>query len=245
MAITFFASTSAPADNGAQDNSVARSVTPPGSMAAGDLVIVTVNHRSGSATISNSGTGGQTWTPEAQVAVSGSGQMRRFWCRFNGTWDADPQFDTSSHTGIAITLEMVVFRPTSASNTWASDVAQTNSSTTPATPFDVVATGQVAIADSTVTVVSFATCQANTWALQTGGWANPDSITQRRNTTGTDISLSTGYLIQTSPGATGNVTNRQATLGGSDTRWIIQTFKEVSPSGVFLSRPLSGGFQEF
>ena len=127
---------------------------------------------------------------------------------------------------------MAVFRPTTGTNTWAVDVAQASDNFTgSASPANYIATGQTSIAASTVTVASWVVADNVSWSLVTGGWSNPGGITQVRNLFGDDTSVSIAYKIQTSPGATGNVTNHQGANGPDAGRWFIQTFKEVAAAG--------------
>ncbi len=227
MAITFFGDASTPTDNASQDDSVARSVTPPGSMLNGDFVYVLVMQRNSTATVSVSNTGGQSWTTNTQSAFGGSAVARTFWCRFNGTWSANPSFTTDTAGTLGYSVIMLVFRPTNGANTWSSDVAlATNSFTGPGSPFDVTATGQTSISTNTVTIAAFFVIDDDSWILQTAGWANP-SQAQYRNLQGSDMSASFAYKIQTSPAATGNVTNRQSVVTGTNGRWFIQTFAET------------------
>lgn len=225
---SYFGQASAPADNGAQDSSVARTITPPASMTAGDLVIIYASTLEASGTFTVSTTGGQTWNSETQ---NGTAIIRRiFWTTFNGTWSADPQVDESVHGTLAVTLQMMVIRPTSTSCTWSQDVANSSSTGTPSgPPYDSTLTGQTVSANS-VTGAFWASTDDDTWALQTGGWANPGGVTQIRNTTGIDMSISLAYLINSSAGATGDVTNRQTANGPDSTGKNIMTWKESCSS---------------
>jgi len=224
--ITFFDSSSTPTDNGANGDAADLTLTPPASMVAGDFVYVHVTHRSNGATLTNVVTGGQSWTAETNRSNGTSSVERGFWCRFNGTWAADPTFHTNVSQGSAFTAIMLVFRPTGGGNTWAVDVAeQFVTFATPGSPFDVTRAGQTALTASTVTIASFhASSDANTWSLQTGTWTAP--YAQIRNTTGAGTSTQLAYLIQTSAAATGSVVSRQnAALAGAT---MIQTFKEIA-----------------
>lgn len=239
MAITYFGSASSPVDNGTQTDAAARTVTPPASMQVGDLVYVVVSDRNTGITITNSVTGGQSWTALGQVA-SGSQTTRVFWARFNGTWSADPSFESSYKAlAYAFTVVMHVFRPTGTSNTWAIDVAQTSGSATPSSPYDVTATGQTALTASTVTLATFFNTWGNaqTFSLQTAGW-NVAGSAQYRNLSLGVTSLQTDYKIQTSTGATGNVTTR--ILESVATFWMVVTFKEITGSSSITVTDVDG-----
>lgn len=228
MGISYFGYSANPADGATLDDSAAVVWTPPASMQSGDFVVVYVSQRDPGSTITNSTTGGQTWSAGTAVA-SGSQQVRRFTTTYNGSWSANPAFDTSFRNGLRFSAVGIVFRPTG-TPTWATDVAQANGNATPSTPFDVVAAGQTAVAASTVTIA----CWFNTsfggepFSLQTGGWTNPGSVSQFRNANGAgnDITLSLAYKINTVAGATGDVTNRMTQ--SITTLWMIETFKDQS-----------------
>lgn len=208
---------------------------------SGDLIAIQVVQRDGNPTLTVGTSGGQTWTAEALNSPGASVSGQTFWARFNGTWTADPVFNSTANFGGAISAISRVFIPTNPLNTWAVDVAQSLGSATPTTPFDVTITGQTAVASSTVTTGCWflTNSTATTWTLQTAGWANPNSEAQWRNQQGTDISVSCAYKINTSAGATGNVANRQATATGIVTYWNVETFKEVAapPAPAFSVAP--------
>lgn len=245
MAITFFGSANNPTDDGSLGGPGPIAVTPPASMVAGDLVILAGQCKTAE-DITVSETGGQSWTAlDHWTGISGvTDRVRLFYARFNGTWSANPSLTVVADTD-AFTVVMMVFRPSASSNTWAIDVAQTSTSASaPATPFDVTITGITTLTDGALVFAGWATADNNTWALQTGGWANP-GLAQYRNSLGTDQSMSFGYLVKTPAGATGNVTNRQATLGGDSYHTAILAFKEQSslPTGIeaIIAQSAAGG----
>lgn len=236
MAITFRGATCNPADNGTLDDSGdPTAVTPVASMAAGDLCYLVAVTRSASASLSISNAGGQSWNA-LTLRQAGSTSQRTFWCRFNGIWSANPSV-TDGGAGVQFQLFMAVWIPTSSSNTWAVDVAEAYQGfAAPSSPYDVTATGQTAVASSTVTAAAFTSFDNNGWTIQTAGWSNAGSA-QYRNVDAVnfrDMSISVAYKIQTSSGATGNITNRQTSAGPDTGKWTIVTFKEQS-SGVTVS----------
>lgn len=230
MTISYFGYSANPVDNSALDDSADRVWTPPSSMLANDFCVLYVSQRDPGATLTNKVTGGQTWSAGTAIA-SGSQQVRRFTCTYNGTWSANPEFGTSFSGGLRFSIIGVVFRP-SGTPTWATDVAQNSGNATPSTPFDVTATGQTAVASSTVTIA----CWFNTsfdgevFSLQTGGWTNPGGVSQFRNkvSASNDMTLSLAYKINSAAGTTGNVTNRMTQ--SITTLWMIETFKDQSAS---------------
>ena len=246
MAITYHNSASTPADNGTQAAPGPVAVTPPASMADGDLVVIVGQIRSnlGTNVLTISEAGGQTWTTEASFGTSGSVTGRLFWCRFNGTWSANPSVVSSGGT-VALTVVMHVFRPTASSNTWAIDAAQSEVDfSAPSTPFTVTITGQTTTAADTVGVAVWMTSDDNTWDTLAGsGWATTGTA-QYRNTTGSDQSSTYAHNIRTSAGTQANVSKNQATLGGDAGSTIIITFKEEAGGGGGATEPgwLGGGW---
>lgn len=233
MSVTFRAVKAIPNDNASRDDATAisfdRTAAPLLTMAVGDLVVVEVSHRDPGTTISNSNAGGQTWYPLATVA-SGSQQLRRFWCSFNGTWASDPAFDVNVRLGVKFSAIMRVFRP-SGLPTWAVDQAQINGYLAPGSaPYDVTATGQDPDGATSVTLASwFNTSYAGEpFALQTAGWSNDGSAAQFRNQSGSssDMTISTAYKLNASDVATGNVVNRITQT--ITTLWSVVTFKDQS-----------------
>lgn len=223
-AITYFASASNPTDNNSLD-STTLAVTPPGSMLAGDLVIMIANARDSGQTLAISATGGQTWT--SQTGNTTNASQRIFWARYNGTWSANPSVSFPA-VARATTVVMHVFRPSSSANGWVLDVAQTNSSyAAPASPFDVAITGITTVTNGALVLASWVSTDNNTWQVQTGGWTSAGG-TQYRNADGNDSSQSAAYRIMPTAGASGNVTNRQTANGGDAGNTSILAFKEVS-----------------
>jgi hypothetical protein len=227
-AITFFGSASQPADNGAQAGPTSLTITPPGSMVAGDLVYILGLYRAATVTITIGDAGGQSWTSETNRQGS-SLTARVFWARFNGTWSTNPTITNTTGT-LALTAVMVVFRPTTGTNVWAIDQAeQFTAYTAPSTPFTVTRTGQTTAQADTVTIAAWTSADDNTWNTLSGAGWTALGTAQFRNTTGSDTSASIAYKIQTVSGATGNVSQNQATLGGDAGITDILTLYESAP----------------
>ena len=244
MAITYFNSASTPADNGAQAGPGPVAITPPASMLTGDLVYVFCQYR-GAETITVSVAGGQSWNTLAAIANTNiAGQV--FWCRFNGTWSANPSFTNTTGTA-ALTCVMHVFRPTDTGKVWAVDVAQVETDfAAPASPFTVTITGQTTVNASTVGIAAWATADDNTWASLAGtGWA-VSGAAQYRNTTGQDQSCTFAHNIQTAQVTQANVSKNQATLGGdAGTTSIVTLYESDPPTDVFFENvyPIESGMK--
>jgi hypothetical protein len=223
MAITYFGSASTPADNGTNitDPTV---VTPPGSMLAGDLVLMIAESRDSTATLAISNTGGQSWTSETQQNQTNC-RIRLFWCRFNGTWTANPSVsfgNTNPHIVV-----MHVFRPSNTSSVWAVDVAQVSGNyAAPGGAHTVTIPGITTITDGALVFAAWASSDNNTWGSLTAGWSTP-GLAQYRNSSGNDQSETHAYKVMATAGASGNVSKNQATLGGDAGAYLIIAFKAV------------------
>jgi len=230
MAITYFGSASTPVDNGT-NTANPTAVTPPVGMLAGDLVLMIAESRDSTATLAISNTGGQSWTSETQQNQTNC-RIRLFWCRFNGTWTANPRVsfgNTSPHIVV-----MHVFRPSNTSSVWQVDVAQvSNNFAAPGAPNRTVTIpGITTITDGALVFAAWATADDNTWGSLTGGWLIPapnpaQDPFQYRNTSGSDQSQTHAYKVMTIAGASGNVSKNQATLGGDAGAYLIIAFKAV------------------
>lgn len=232
MTIAFFGVATSPADNSGLTGPTV-TLTPPASMQDGDLVFVSVRYRASTGTITNSVTGGQAWTAETQYDTTNI-RARAFWCRFNGTWAANPEFTITTGTN-AIDAQMLVFRPTSAAYTWSLDAAPATATyTAPSTPFTVTRAGRDTVAPSTVTIAGWHSVDNNTWGTLSGtGWSKTSLGAQYRNT---NNSSTWAYNIRTSQGTVVDVSQNQATLGGDAGSTLLITFAETlvstAPTGV-------------
>ncbi|MEJ7830724.1 MAG: hypothetical protein WKF91_21120 [Segetibacter sp.] len=231
--ITYFGSASIPVDDPAAANAVATiTVTPPASMVSGDLVCFWGQTKTNTGTFSVTTTGGQTWNSVTPVLTATTLQAAQlFWCRFNGTWAANPTITViggSPYTGV-----MHVFRPTTSSNTWAVNIDMTELDfSAPATPSTVTITGQTTTQASTITLASWFSADDNAWGSIAGaGWLSTGTD-QYRNLSGSDQSSSFAHKIQTVAGATGNVSKNQTALGGDLGTTGIITFYEVGGSSA-------------
>jgi hypothetical protein len=224
MAITYFGSASTPVDNGT-NTANPTAVTPPGGMLAGDLVLMIAESRDSTATLAISNTGGQSWTSETQQNQTNC-RIRLFWCRFNGTWTANPSVsfgNTNPHIVV-----MHVFRPSNTSSVWQVDVAQvSNNFAAPGAPNRTVTIpGITTITDGALVFAAWATADDNTWGSLTAGWSTPGSA-QYRNTSGSDQSQTHAYRVMAIAGTSGDVSKNQATLGGDAGAYLIIAFKAV------------------
>jgi len=225
MKIDYFASASTPADNG-PNTANPTAVTPPGGMQVGDLVLMVGESRDTSATIAISSTGGQTWTSETQVNhPTANCRIRLFWCRFNGTWTANPSVsfgNTNPHIVV-----MHVFRPSNTNSVWQIDAAQVAGNyAAPPVPRIVTLPEITTIAEGALVFATWASSDNNTWGSLTSGWTTP-GLPQYRTISGADLSQTHAYRVMTTAGATGNVSKNQATLGGDPGVYLIIAFKAV------------------
>lgn len=204
QAQTFLGTSSTPADNAAAVGPTV-TVTPPASMQAGDLAIIYAQYRNTGGTLTIGATGGQSWN--TMTAYTGSTQhIRIFWCRFNGTWAANPTVTLGTGTN-ALTAVMYVFRPTNANNIWAVNAVQTNS-VSGTNPNSI--TGYNTTMPNSVTMAFWSSAAANTWGTLTGtGWSKTGLPNQVRNTSGGQ-SHTAAYRIMATAGATNNVAQTQS-----------------------------------
>lgn len=228
MAVSYFGTSSNPADNGAVAGPTV-SIVPPASMVAGQLVILVAEYRASTVTHSISNTGGQTWNSATNVQDATVGITHRlFWCRFNGTWSANPSVTVTTGT-LGMTLLMTVWSPTNSVNTWS--------------VFEGFASGNVAgpsIAlgsrNSTVNDVQFdyvVTADDNTWGR--GGGSQWDGIVNFyvRNTQGNDLSIAWAYCIRGS-GTALTCNFSEATLGTDPIGYGVITIRESGPNSITI-----------
>lgn len=217
---TFHGVTSVPADNGTNATTTI-TLTPPASMVTGDLVVVTLTQR-GTATFSVGVTGGQTWTSIGRDVGTTNVALETYWARYNGTWAANPRFDFSAGTNT--TAVMIVFRPDDNTKVWATEQIATNNT--------VGGTVSISNVNTTfapnVTFASWSSADDNTWGSLTGtGWVKTSLSAQYRNLAGSDASSTFAYQFQSTPAATNQVSQTQATLGLDDTVTRRITFYET------------------
>lgn len=220
---TFFGSARNPADTSAAVSPPV-SITPVSNMVENDLCIVHVGARASSAfDFSNSTTGGQTWNKAGEFDSTNTAKQATFWCEFNGTWDANPAF--TNNGSVAMWAEMQVFRPGTSTSSWAVDQAYAGANfSAPTTPFTVTRNGVTNTQANTVTVATWQSVDDNTWGTLSGaGWATYSPLYTR---VGTNASHAHAYYIGGS-GGTGNVSLREATLGGDAGSTSIVSFYEV------------------
>lgn len=230
MSITYFNSASTPADNGT-NTANPTAVTPPGSMQAGDLVLMIAQARANSGTLAISNAGGQIWTSETQQNQNFC-RIRLFWCRFNGAWTGGNPSVSMGSTN-SNTVVMHVFRPSNTSSVWQVDVAQVSANfSAPGSPYTVTIPGITTITDGALIFATWASNDDNTWGSLTGGWSTPGSA-QYRNLAGSDQSQTHAYWgIPTAAGmpiagATGNVSKNQVLNAADPGAYLIIAFKAV------------------
>lgn len=230
MAFTLFGSASSPADNGSANEPTTLTITPPGSMTSGMLVLVYVFYRATSASaVSVSNAGGQSWTQlEGGGGDTGSNSMNSslHWCEFDGTWDASPAFAVGALSGtVPCTAVMLVFQGATG---WSVDVASSKVAMSAA--LSPTITAQDPVASGTLSVAAWMVSAANTWGSISGsGWAVAGDA-QYRNTAGSDISGSFAYIYVADGTAPADVTQTQsASTAGIK---LIVTFTGTPASGA-------------
>jgi len=198
---TFFGVSSTPTDNAAQAGPTV-AVTPPASMLAGDLAIIYAHYRGTGVTLAMSAAGGQTWNAGATTFASNQSYFIS-WCRYNGTWGANPSVTAGVGNTNGLTVVMYVYRPTTANSLWGVNIAQTASGTNNANPSPITAV--TTTLPNTVTMAFWCNALTDTWGTLTGGgtgWSKTGLSDQYRNTT-TGQSHTAAYNIRASAGSTG------------------------------------------
>ena len=245
---TFIGVTAVPTDSGTAANAgptvtIDKDAGALSSAQAGDLIVVVVQYRA----VADTGTmgqvlpneyGGQNWNIERGHTGS-SHHSRIIWCRFNGTWTADPTFshyvNGAVSGSLALTAVAMVFRPDSTAKHWVVCNGPIRGTfTAGSSPFTKTITGLTPRKNDTVTVGVFSTADDNTWGSLSGtNWTQSGLSAQYRNTTGSDQSLAIVYQLQGTAAATNNVSLNQATLGGDAGGTQIVSFAAITmPEGT-------------
>lgn len=196
----------------------------------GDLIIMLAQYK-GNATLSiiNST---QSWTALTQQANGTSSVARLFWCRYDSALGADQGQVTVTSGTAALTPVVHVFRPTSSSNTLTLDGTPATGTFTNASA-TVTITGPTTTATSTITFAAWCSEDDNTWGTLSGsGWSKTGLTAQWRNLSGTDISLTAAYNIQSSATTLANVSQTQLTLGNDPGIWMVASWKETGASFI-------------
>lgn len=246
MAITLFGTASTPADNGTNTTNPTV-VTPPGSMTAGQLVYIVACGANTSGTVyapgayAGTSAGGQTWTAGAAQRNASRNRTRCFWCRFNGTWSANPSLYMPGTANNIV--RMLVFSGThGASTSWEVGTAEAgNTYTAPTTPFTVSISGVTVGTGGELEIATWTSADDNTWGTLADpgseGWVQVTGPGQVRNTSGAyDQSIANAYLITPHSGGIGGVSLNQATLGGDLGTRCSVVFREYNTvSGTVVS----------
>jgi hypothetical protein len=214
--------------------------TPPGSIQTGDLVVAIVHYRASTVTINVGNDGGQSWTATNQQTYSTTNALRIFYCIYDGTWDANPSFTVGSGT-VAMTGQMLAFR--NASSTL--DVATTMSGYAATTAVNI--TGTTTQTDNALVLAVWSSQDNNTWGSLSSGWYAP-GIGYIRNTS--NGSISAAYMVNSDPGATGDVSKNQSGADAGITALmafqgssfaapvLISASSNISPGGEYTTAQL-------
>lgn len=228
---TFFGMSSSPLTDNTAGNAPTATVIPPALMQTGDLVILYGQYRNAATTLTIGTTGGQTWNSEPMFQ-GGTQSIFISWCRFNGTWAANPTV-TGGTAGNPLTAVMYVYRPSLATNMWGVNVAQTN--TTPVTNATAqLINGVTTTLPKTVTMAFWSNSATTTWANSGGaptnvGWTKPSFPTlagQIRNSQGSGQSHTAAYNIQATAATLNNAQQTQS--AGTNTLRSIMSWHELT-----------------
>ena len=230
MAITYFNSTSFPADN-SSGNNANPTLTPPASMQEGDLVVIVDYNRTNVGGKGIFNLGGQIWHSFTKHTATLS--LKMYWCRFNGTWSGT--LSSRSTTATTHSAVLHVFRPTNTSKLWEVDTPFTSSTfDAGSSPFTKTISGVTTTGSSTVTIAGWVSQDDNTWGSLSGsGWVDFGTA-QYRNSHGSQSSSTYAYYISNSPTTTPSVSKNQETLGGDAGMSFTVTFREVDSTPTSL-----------
>jgi hypothetical protein len=242
MAITLVGIIPSPVDNGSQALSGQSVTTALLTFQTGDLCVMVGMQRNAGGSVSLNATGGQSWLSYSLNASSATLGVSVFWCRYNGTWSADPSVTYSSSTSTS--LYMLVYRPTNTTKLWGIDTGWgTNGLTSfaaPSSPFTVTLTfGAAPTNPSTVAIGIWTTDDDNIWGTLSGsGWSKTSLGAQYRNLAGNDTSATFAYNIQTSAGSIANVSQNGGADGGIVGTFVFYEYDNVPAR---IPRPTSVG----
>lgn len=194
-------------------------ITPPSSMQAGDLVYMVWYVRWVWWTINVSATWWQTRESLTYSSEWTTNAKRAFRCIFNGTWSANPSMIYWT-AWICTTWVLIVFRPTSPTNTWWVDVSESNwTYTAPSYVITIWSAGIITTKPSTVTIAFWWTNNDAVWGNLTWTWRSKTSLLwQYRNQAWSDTSITFAYNIQSSAGTLNSVSQEQTSA--TWTSWI-------------------------
>lgn len=234
MAIAYVTRFSQPATDGAAEGDSNVTFAPSG-ISAGDFVLVYLYSRAAiNWSIVNGG--GQSWSSSANTAANGT--HRLFWCVFDGTWDANLEFDeggVGSNTGIRIG-RLVAFSGVDAADPWDVDpvIASQASSTTFVTADYNTAT------DGAWALVGGGSNDDNQWSANNSFVAEPGSgNVYWRSGWSTDASIYLARKEIASAGAVGATTLTQ-TANGADSggRWYGALKPAAPPAAAGRSQAI-------
>ena len=118
---------------------------------------------------------------------------------------------------------MHVFRPSNTSSVWQVDVAQVSGNyAAPGGAHTVTIPGITTIMCGALVFAAWASSDNNTWGSLTAGWSTPGSAYYRN---ASNASQTHAYKVMATAGASGNVSQNQATLGGDAGARLIIAFK--------------------
>jgi hypothetical protein len=178
----------------------------------------------------------EAWNALTQPAFSASTSSRRFWCVFDGTWDANPSVTPGDAFNVAASLTMTVWAPNAAGSTWQLDTAQQTGTDTGNTgsPYEATVTSYTTTTDGAIAISGSAwSDNVNCNVYSANGWTT--AFVGHDNAQGTGLCVSVLYKIMASAGATGAY-DLAATAGGYNDalRWCTASFKEITSATKYL-----------
>ncbi|MBN2854461.1 hypothetical protein JXK06_02945 [Patescibacteria group bacterium] len=212
---------SSPSDNNSQAGPISSVVIPQEDLVIGDFIVLLAAYQ-GNSTININESGGQNWEAFNNINLGNHISSRIFFTIYNGTLNANPSVTVGSGNS-AMSLLAYVFRNTDPY--WAIDTWE-NSGTynSPKNPGDVTINSISTNSEDAMVLAFWNSRDNSSWALQSPDWSNL-GLSQYRNLQGNGLSLSAAYKVIPSPGASGDVINRQ-TINRQRGTWHIFAIKK-------------------
>lgn len=225
-----------PADGGSL-SATSVTVTPPAGMIPGDLVWLmgAIRDETTSIVWSLSNDGGQLWTPISDSVFGFSCSIQRWWCVFDGTWDANPVVAESGVSANAITGAMLVFRPSVTAKWWGFQGESDTFISDASSPFQATWPISTVTREKSVRIVEWAEAIVRAMTLSATLWQNPDGVTEWTNLAGSDLTIALAYAIGQAAGSIEAVTEVSGT--GPITQPVnYQAFYEIPKAHTIMTK---------
>jgi hypothetical protein len=197
-----------PATDDATSSVASVTFTLPEGLEQNDLLLVIMSARAATLTITNTTSGGVTWT--SGTALQGSNLTYRSFYGFVPSGGAtNPTFGWTGNNSYVGWL--LVFR--GVDTTTPIDAAEVSATFTAAATITIGASTITTATANAKVVGIWTSADDNTWGSLTASWDQPYSRSHWRNASTTGTSMSIAFQDQAVAGGNGSVSNTEATLG--------------------------------